>query len=237
MTRARRRVASATGGRAVDLRGGPAHHRGVFTILIVVALVLAIGGTAATMVMYTNEKRRRALPGGAPKALPGDVLRERGLKELRVGDVVTIDGQDYLAEGVIEYDEDGHKWVGARLVDGTRVQWCVVGLERVGTAHVRLLEHDTTTDIAGYPPEALVIGDVRYTLDKRGNATARLHGELGNLLGGKTARPEGHVERCRWWLYGASGDDTVVLEQWGADYRVLKGKKVVGDTIDLIPGS
>lgn len=209
----------------------------MLTVLIVVALLVALGGTTAGVVIYNSEKRKRLGSGSSQRALPGDVLRERSLKELKVGDVLTIDGRDYLAEGVIEYDEDGHRWVGARVVDGTNVKWCVVGLERVGTAHVRLLEHDTATDIAGYPPEALVIGEVRFALDKRGNATAKLHGDLGNLLGSKNAVPEGHVERCRWWLYSAPGDDTVVLEQWGADYRVLKGKKVSGDTIDLIPGS
>ncbi|HUQ06138.1 MAG TPA: DUF4178 domain-containing protein [Kofleriaceae bacterium] len=210
----------------------------MLTFLIVVALLVALGGTTAGVVIYNGEKRKRLGSGSSsPMALPGDVLRERGLKELKVGDVLTIDGKDYLAEGVIEYDEDGHRWVGARVVDGVNAKWCVAGLERVGTAHVRILEHDTTTDIAGYPPEALVIGDVRFALDKRGNATAKLHGDLGNLLGAKTTPAEGHVERCRWWLYSAPGDDTVVLEQWGADYRVLRGKKVSGDTIDLIPGS
>lgn len=210
----------------------------MLTFLIVVALVVALGGAAGGVFIYGGEKRKRGLPsGGSTKALPGDVLRERSLKELKVGDVLTLDGKDFLVEGVIEYDEDGHRWVGARIVDGAHVKWCVAGLERVGSQHVRVLEHDTATDIAGYPPEALVIGDVRFALDKRGNATAKLHGDLGNLLGSKTATPEGHVERCRWWLYSASGDDTVVLEQWGADYRVLKGKKVSGDTIDLIPGS
>jgi hypothetical protein len=210
----------------------------VLTVLIVVALLVALGGTTAGVVIYNSEKRKRlGSGGGTQKALPGDVLRERSLKELKVGDVLTLDGKDFLVEGTIEYDEDGHRWVGARVVDGTHVKWTVVGLERVGTAHVRLLEHDTTTDIAGYPPEALVIDDVRFALDKRGNATAKLHGDLGNLLGTKNAAPEGHVERCRWWLYSAPGDDTVVLEQWGADYRVLRGKKVSGDTIDLIPGS
>ncbi len=211
----------------------------MFTLLIVIALLVALGGGAAGVVAYTNnEKRRRGLSSGdAPKALLGEVLRERGLKELKVGDVVTIDNKDFVCEGTIEYDEDGHKWVGARLVDGAKVQWCVVGLERVGNQQVRLLEHDTTTDIAGYPPEALVIGEVRFALDKRGNATAKLNGDLGNLLGGKQGLPAAHVERCRWWLYSAAGDDTVVLEQWGADYRVLRGKKVSGDTIDLIPGS
>lgn len=210
----------------------------MLTILIIVALLVAAGGVGAGTIAYRNERRRRGLGGGEQKALPsfGDTLIERGLRDLRVGDVVTLDGKDLLCEGAIGYDEDGHRWVGARLVDGSDEVWCVVGLERVGSQTVRMLRPDPT-DVAGYPPEVLVIGDVRFTLDKRGNATCKVHGDVGNLLGGKAARPEGSVERCRWWLYQSSGDDTAVVEQWGADYRVLRGKKVAGDTIDLIPGS
>lgn len=213
----------------------------MFAILIIAALIVALGGAAAGAVAFGNERRRRALGsgGGEQRALPagvGDTLPERGLRELRVGDVLTVDGKDLLCEGVIDYDEDGHHWVGARLVDGKDVAWCVVGIERVGTAAVRLL-HPDDTDVAGYPPEVLVIGEVRYTLDKRGNATCKLKGDLGNLIGAKAPKLEGSVERCRWWLYASSGDDTALVEQWGADYRVLRGKKVAGDTIDLIPGS
>ncbi len=209
----------------------------MLAILIIAALIAAFGGAVA----YGNTRKRRAIGSGgaAPRALPaatGDVLHERSLRELRVGDVMTVDGKDLLCEGVIDYDEDGHRWVGARMVDGKDVTWCVVGIERVGTAVVRLLQPDDT-DVAGYPPEVLVIGDARFTLDKRGNATCKLHGDLGNLLGVKATKPEGTVERCRWWLYASSGDDTAMVEQWGADYRVMRGKKVAGDTIDLIPGS
>ena len=208
-------------------------------MLIIAALIVAIGGAGAGAVLYSNEKKRRGLSsGGGTRALAaGDTLIERTIRELRVGDVLSIDGKDYLCEGVVAYDEDGHRWVGGRLVDGTTVRWCVVGLERTSAQHDRLLEVDPT-DVAGYPPEALVLGDVRFALDKRGTATCKLHGDLGSLMGGsKAGRPEGHVERCRWWLYSAPGDDTALLEQWGADYRVLRGKKVLGDTIDLIPGS
>lgn len=213
----------------------------MFAILIITALIVALGGAAAGAVAFANERKRRGLGSGRrgeQAALPaaGDVLHERGLRELRVGDVVTLDSRDFLCEGVITYDEDGHHWNGARLVDGTDVAWCVVGIERVGTAAVRMLYPDAT-DVAGYPPEVLVLGEVRYSLDKRGNATCKLHGDLGNLLGAKATRPEGSVERCRWWLYASSGEDTALVEQWGADYRVLRGKKVAGDTIDLIPGS
>jgi hypothetical protein len=209
----------------------------MFTILIIAALVVAVGSAGVGAVAYRNEQRRRGL-GGATPALPApsDRLIERGLRDLRVGDVVTMDGKDLLCEGAITYDEDGHRWVCGRLVDGQDVVWCVVGLERVGSQVVRMLTTDPT-DVAGYPPEVLVIGPVRFTLDKRGTATCKLHGDVGGLLGGKAPKPEGSVERCRWWLYQSSGDDTAVVEQWGADYRVLRGKKVAGDTLDLIPGS
>ena len=82
-----------------------------------------------------------------------------------------------------------------------------------------------------------MIGEVRYALDKRGTATCKLRGDLGALGDLKKDRPEGHVERCRWWLYSAPGDDTLLVEQWGADYRVLRGKKVGDGTIELMPGS
>jgi Domain of unknown function (DUF4178) len=206
-------------------------------IWFLLVLLTVIGGIAAVGIAV-NE-RRKSLPGsGAAAALPpGDRLIERGVGDLRVDDVLTIDGKDFLVEGMINYDEDGHRWSSARVVDGTDVQWLLVGIERVGGSSTRLLAQDDATQIAGYPPEVLVIGEVRYALDKRGAATCALHGDLGSLGALKKDRPDGHVERARWWLYSAPGDDTLLLEQWGSDYRVLRGKKVVEGTIELIPGS
>lgn len=207
----------------------------MFWILLVVLTV--IGGGAAVGVAASARKKALG-PGGATHALPpGAGEPERDARDPRVNDVLTIDGKDFLVEGLINYDEDGHRWVGARVVDGADVKWLIVGLERTGTSAIRLLKQDEATQIAGYPPEVLVIGEVRYALDKRGAATCALHGDLGPLGALKKDRPDGHVERARWWLYAAPGDDTLLLEQWGSDYRVLIGKKVNEGTIDLIPGS
>jgi hypothetical protein len=207
-------------------------------IWFLLVLLIVIGGTAAVGIAV-NE-RRKALPGGgSPARLPaaGDKLLERTVRDLRVDDVLTIDGKDFIVEGMINYDEDGHRWTGARVVDGGEVHWLIVGIERTGAGSLRLLVQDEATQIAGYPPEVLVIGEVRYTLDKRGAATCALSGELGALGALKKDRPDGHVERARWWLYSAPGDDTLLLEQWGTDYRVLRGKKVGEATFELIPGS
>lgn len=208
-------------------------------IWILLVLLTVIGGIAAVGVA-ANERRKALSPGGgAPRRLPsaGDRLLERTVRDLRIDDVLTIDGKDFLVEGMINYDEDGHRWTGARVVDGSDVKWLVVGIDRTGAGSMRLLVQDDATQIAGYPPEVLVIGEARYALDKRGAATCALHGELGPLGALKKDRPDGHVERARWWLYSAPGDETLLLEQWGADYRVLRGKKVGEGTLELIPGS
>jgi hypothetical protein len=197
-------------------------------------LLLILGGASATGWFWVASKRK-SLPSGSTKQLTEGHV-ERTIRDLHIADVLTIDGKDYIVEGVIQYDEDGHRWSGARVVDGKEVRWVVVGIERVGVTPVRLLEQDTETDVSGYPPEVLVIGELRYALDKRGTATGKLGGDLGSLSAGKSKEVDA-VERCRWWLYNAAGDDTLVLEQWGGEYRLLRGKKVGTDTIDLIPGS
>ena len=208
-------------------------------IWILLVLLTVVGGAAAVG-MAINDRRKQLPGGGSQKALPahsGDNLLERTVRDLHVEDVLTIDGRDFLVEGLVKYDEDGHRWIGGRIVDDKDVRWLVVGLERTGSSALRLMTQDETTSISGYPPEAIVIGEIRFALDKRGAATCSLHGDLGSLGALKKDRPDGHVERARWWLYTAPGDDTLLLEQWGSDYRVLRGKKIGESTIELIPGS
>ncbi len=201
-------------------------------IWILLVVLTVVGGVAAVGIA-ANEKKK--LPAGpVTKQLPSG---ERSVREMRVGDVLMMDGKDYLVEGTVGYDEDGHRWVGGRVMDGGDIKWLVVGIERAGAGALRLMHQDDTTQISGYPPEAIVVGELRYALDKRGTATCELRGDVGPLGELKKDRPEGHVERCRWWLYSAPGEDTLIVEQWGSDYRLLRGKKIVEGTIDLIPGS
>lgn len=205
---------------------------------ILFVLLVVLGG-AGVVAIAANERRRKALPASSTATLPAggaDRLLERTLRDLRVQDVVTIDGRDYLCEGMVSYDEDGHRWAGGRLVDGNDSRWLIIGIERTGAGTPHWMEVDPTP-MTGYPPEALVLGDVRYTLDKRGTATCKLTGDVGGLGNLKQNRPENHVERCRWWLYSAPGEDSLLVEQWGNDYRLLRGKKTDAATIDLIPGS
>ncbi len=210
-------------------------------IWILLVLLTVVGGISAVAIAARSRKQLGS-GGGHPRRqqmLPssGDNLLERTIRDLRVDDVLTYDGKDFLCEGMIAYDEDGHRWMAGRIVDGDDVKWLVVGIERASASSTRVLVQDTTTPISGYPPEAIVIGEVRYALDKRGAATCQLFGDVGGLGALKKGRPEGHVERCRWWLYNAPGDDTLIVEQWGTDYRMLVGNRVGDSTVELMPGS
>lgn len=206
-------------------------------MLWILLVVLTVIGGAAAIGIAARDSRKKLPSGGGTLALPAGDLVERSVRDLRVDDVLTIDSKDFLCEGMIAYDEDGHRWSGGRVVDGADVKWLLIGIERTSASSVRVLAQDSTTPIAGYPPEAIVIGEIRYVLDKRGAATCKLYGDVGPLSALKKDRPEGHVERCRWWLYNAPGDDTLLVEQWGSDYRVLVGKRVGEGTVELMPGS
>jgi len=200
-------------------------------LLVVVGAATAVAGGIALA-------RRRALAAGtSPRQLTsGDDKRriERTLRDVRNGDIVSYDGRDYLVEGVIAYEEDGHRWNAGHLVDVHDHLWMMAGLERSGMLTVRVMTLTDELDVGNYPPEQLVHGGERYTLDKRGTATARMTGDTGFE---KNGSDDDRVMRCRWWLYSTPGKDTVVVEQWGDQFRVLRGQKVSSSDIELMPAS
>jgi len=212
----------------------------MFTGLII-ALLAVVGAGAVVWggVHVLSTRSDRALEGGDRKLLgdgSGSEPMERTIKDVRVGDIVQHGTADYLVEGVVEYDEDGHRWRGARLVDGREERWLLVGLERGGAVSLRLLREDPSVDVSGYPPEKLVVNGASFTQQKRGTATAKVTGDAGALPVTEAASPDS-VLRCRWWRYETAGSKALVVEQWGGLYRVLSGEVVRHGDLELMPGS
>jgi len=209
----------------------------MLTWLVLAAIALVSGGLLA----YKAGKggaSRPSLPSGSAEALPGGgqpPLLERGLGDVRVDDVVQHQGRDWLVEGIIRYEEDGHAWRGARLMDGTEEGWLIVGLDRGAGTNVRLLRVAPGVELSGYPPEALTVDGTHFNLAKRGTATAVFEGQLGALpVKGLAA---GASLRCRWWRYQAAGDKVILVEQWGDTYRALSGAAVSPDELELLAAS
>jgi hypothetical protein len=207
----------------------------MFTGLLIAMLIIAGAATVVGGGLMLASQRRRLPEPQAPRLLPSARGGERGLRELRVGDVIQYGGADYLVEGVLVYDEDGHRWNAGRLIDGREERWLIAGMERTGTGRTRVVQRVPDLELAGYPPETLVTGGVRYVLDKRGTATAKIYGDAGEV-GEQRGSPDS-VLRCRWWRYESAGDDTLVVEQWGDTYRALAGRIAGSSDIEMIPGS
>jgi hypothetical protein len=209
----------------------------LIAMLIVVGATTAVGGGIA----WSAHRRKQLERGGsAPPQLGsgGDVRAsgERGLRDMRPGDIVQHGGRDWLVEGVLHYDEDGHRWATGRLVDVNDVRWLVVGMDRAGATGVRLLQDDKEIEVGGYPPEQIATAEKRYALERRGTATVKIVGDAGAIPGAKGLAPES-VLRCRWWRYQAPGPDCVLIEQWGGDFRSLRGTSVPDGDIELMQGS
>ena len=200
-------------------------------LFVIVAIVFGAGAIGYTLY--------RALPTGAVQKLlapQADTMRERSLRELRSGDVVTRGGTDFVCEGAIAYEELGHRWVAGLLVDTHASHWLIAGIERSGDATVRLLDVEPNLKLAEYPPERIPLGEQIFALDKRGIATCTLTGNVRFLA--KSANPmRGSAERCRWWLYSSASGETLLIEQWGSDYRALRGSKVAVAEFAIIHGS
>lgn len=205
-------------------------------VLWILIIALSILGGAAVIGRTAVNRKKLVSGAGQPQRSLGQPT-ERTLIELRVGDILAMDGQDYLCEGAIRYDEDGQRWISARCVDDQVIKWVVVGLDRAAASSVRVLAEEHDARLAGYPPESIAMSGVTYALEKRGTATCSLTGDVGGLAPLVQGRPAGHSERCRWWLYTGPGDATLLVEQWGADFRALRGNKVGESSIEFMPAS
>lgn len=211
--------------------------RPVFTAMLIALLIVAGAATVVGGSIVFASRRKALAGGGAPRQLTSGsstALLERGFTNMRIYDVIQYNGQDFLVEAVIHYDEAGHRWSMAHMVDGRDDFWLLVGLERTGSSSKRLLHPTSEVELNGYPPEMLIVDQKRFRFDKRGTATAKLDGNTGSLAGDKDL---GGVQRCRWWSYDSAGDDTLLVEQWGDDYRMLVGHKVGDTDVEMMPGS
>ncbi len=206
------------------------HKKFVFTLLLL-ALVATAG--MSTYVVLAK-KKQRALPVASPSGSQRQLART--IRDVRVGDVIVHEQADYVVLGTVHYNEDGHRWTAARTTDGKQTTWLYIGIERNAQGMTRFLKEDSYETL-GHPPDKILHNNHQLTMQKKGSATCTFDGEIVGLQGlGNTALPTS-AARCRWWLYEAPGEITMILEQWGEDFRALYGNNLDFSSLDFLPGS
>jgi hypothetical protein len=207
----------------------------MLTILILAAIAVGLGGYVAYRMGRARPDRQLPAPAGAGGA-SGTPLLERTIRDVRVDDVVQHDGVDYLVEGIIQYDEDGHTWRAARVIDGGKVKWLLIGLERGPMLTIRMLAAATDVELAAYPPDTIERESITYKVAQKGTATVSVQGNVSDVPGTK-GLAAGAALRCRWWRYSAAGEKALLVEQWGDSYRAMVGVTVPPDDVELLAAS
>ena len=147
-------------------------------------------------------------------------------RALKVKDVLSYLGRDYLVEGVLSYKIDGKTRQLARVVDGAAVLWVEPVTDDL---HDRLLLFSEVTDLAigTPPPESISYRGGTFVPRLTGRATVDVSGDVG-------ARRAGTVEV---WRYRAASDLFLQIELGPSGRTVLFGESVHQGMIDVLSPS
>ena len=201
-------------------------------MFVAILFVLLIGAFIFSAVMYQRSKKlkgskRGSLHGGSKHERLSSKRSEgpKSVRNLKVNDIVSYMGQDFIVEGKLVFDEDGDKWYEYMLVDGSDVRW--LSVEEDDMLELGLYQVVKDLPLMQNPREFLEYNGVRFRLEEHGAARMRREGRTA----GRTAT------NCRYWDYQA-GDGEILLsvEQWGQSYEVSLGRKIDEAAVDILPG-
>lgn len=188
----------------------------VIIVAVLVAIVLAVVMSrrkAAARERHRAGRDARIAAAEAPGA---------GLRALRPGDVVGMDGAMWIVEGTLRFDEDGFEWQEHLLVEGERRRWLSVEDDE-GRLETILWERvqATNLDPAG---DRVTYEGTTFTLDERGRARFTSQGSTG-------APGAGRVEYADF----RAGEERLGFERYTTDgtWEVSRGRPVPEHGLDV----
>ena len=186
-------------------------------IPLIVLILLAI----ALMSVVFFMKGKNSAADQEPKLLTSEEEQKLDLLKLKVDDVVSYFGDDYVVEGRLDYDEEGWPWVCYLLVgDDDAVKWLSVEdddrIEASMWTEVDLM-------VSGErPPEFLEYDNEKFKLVEFGRANVKQSGKTGNKEGLSMS------------YFEYKGDENMLsVEQWGESYEVSIGQDINPVALEL----
>ncbi|MGG3574104.1 DUF4178 domain-containing protein [Bacillus gobiensis] len=161
--------------------------------------------------------------GNKEKKTP--VVEERTVMNLRTGDIVTYDLEDYEVVGKLSYNDHGFKWYAYQLQGASRVIWLSVEVDddlELGIYEKSKLKLEEPI------PKKLAVDGVDYYLDESGTAVVRGEGRSQNVDG----------VQCRYFdFYDDEEEKYLSVEIWGSEIEVSTGYGIEEYEIKIIAGS
>jgi hypothetical protein len=144
--------------------------------------------------------------------------------KLRLRDILSYQGKDYVVEGLLTYRLGGKVLRLARVVDGTTVRW-VEPLTDDSDDRVLLLEEVPGLDLSIPPPSTISYQGKSFLPKLSGAATVEVAGKVPDRVAGS----------CDVWRYRAGGDVFLQIERWGDRTVTLAGESIHKDMVDVLP--
>lgn len=196
----------------------------------VLAILIAAGFGSMAFYFYRKtkalESERKQLTGESDPAGYLEAEREKvTVENMRLGDIVSYLGSDYMVEGHLQYDEDGWTWDTFMLKDGEDVKW--LSVEWDDELEVVLWTEIEDIDVAPHPPETIEYQAEVFTREESGGAKVTRKGQTRR-------RNDVHME---YFEYEGSNDRLISVEKWGSDIEVSLGQPINPYGLDIYPGS
>lgn len=161
--------------------------------------------------------------GNKEKKTPA--VEERTVMNLRTGDIVTYDLEDYEVVGKLSYNDHGYKWYAYQLQGASRVIWLSVEMD--DTLELGIYEK-SKLKLSEPIPKTLEADGVTYYLDESGTAVVRGEGRSQNVDG----------VQCRYFdFYDDEEEKYLSVEIWGSEIEVSTGYGIEEYEIKIIAGS
>jgi hypothetical protein len=144
--------------------------------------------------------------------------------KLRLRDIVSYQGKDFVVEGILTYRLGGKIYRLARLVDGETVRW-VEPLADDLDDRVLLLEEVTGLGVGAPPPSTVSYQGRSYLPRLSGPAVVEVAGKVPDRVAGS----------CELWRFRAAGDLYLQIERWPDRTVTLHGESVHRDMIEVLP--
>jgi uncharacterized protein DUF4178 len=144
--------------------------------------------------------------------------------KLRLRDILSYQGKDYVVEGLLTYRLGGKVLRLARVVDGDDIRW-VEPLTDDSDDRLLIFEEVPGLDLGTPPPSTISHQGKSYLPKLSGQATVEVAGKVPERLAGS----------CEVWRYRAAGDVYLQIERWPDRTVTLSGESVHKDMVDVLP--
>lgn len=152
-------------------------------------------------------------------------VKERNVMNLKMGDFITYDLEDFEVVGKLSYNDNGFKWYAYQLQGNNKVIWLSVEMDDELELGIYV---KNTLKLQEPIPKKIELDGVTYIQDEYGTALVTGEGRSQNVDG----------VQCRYFSYYDEEDEKALsLEIWGNEIEASTGYDIEEYEIKIIAGS